>query len=133
MKTCSDCKIEKEINNENFSFDKSRDRWFSVCKPCAAIRTEKYRQNNKDKWRKSTKLHSIKVKKVIKEWKSKGCSRCDEKRYWVIDAHHVDESTKDFAIGTTMRGIEITKQELEKCIPLCSNCHRDLHYQERKI
>ena len=22
--------------------------------------------------------------------------------------------------------------ELEKCIPLCSNCHRDLHYQERQ-
>ena len=133
MKTCSDCKIEKEINNENFSFDKSRDRWFSICKSCAAIRTEKYRQNNKDKWRKNNKLHTIKVKKVINEWKSKGCSRCDEKRYCVIDAHHVDESTKDFAIGTTTRGIEITKQELEKCIPLCSNCHRDLHYQKRKI
>jgi protein-arginine kinase activator protein McsA len=49
MKTCSDCKTEKTL--EHFNYDKSRDRYLSICKKCAAIRTESYRQNNKDKWR----------------------------------------------------------------------------------
>jgi hypothetical protein len=53
MKTCSDCKTEKTL--EHFTYDKSRDRYLSICKKCVAIRTEAYRQNNKDKWRKIAK------------------------------------------------------------------------------
>ena len=130
MKICIDCK--KELELESFPYDKSRDRYLSVCKPCTAKRTEAYRQNNMGKWRDATKKFNIKWKKVINEWKSQGCSKCDEKRPWVIDAHHLDPKEKDFMVGTTMRGIKKTKAELEKCIPLCSNCHRDLHYQEKK-
>jgi hypothetical protein len=55
MKTCSDCKTEKTL--EHFNYDKSRDRYFSICKKCAAIRTESYRQNNKDKWRENSANH----------------------------------------------------------------------------
>ena len=62
---------------------------------------------------------------------SQGCSQCGEKRYWVIDAHHTDPNRKDFMVGTTKRSIKAVKSELEKCIPLCSNCHRDLHYREK--
>ena len=32
-----------------------------------------------------------------------------------------------------MRGINITKTEFEKCIPLCSNCHREFHYLDTTI
>jgi predicted HNH restriction endonuclease len=36
-------------------------------------------------------------------------------------------------VGTAAkRGIKITKEELKKCIPLCSNCHRDFHFLEKK-
>ena len=28
-------------------------------------------------------------------------------------------------------GQGLSKEELKKCIPLCSNCHRDLHHQEK--
>jgi predicted HNH restriction endonuclease len=35
-------------------------------------------------------------------------------------------------VGTVRRGIKITTEELKKCIPLCSNCHRDFHYLEKK-
>jgi len=130
MKICIDCK--KELELESFPYDKSRDRYLSVCKPCTAKRTEAYRQNNMDKWRDASKKQNIKWKKVINEWKSQGCSKCDEKRPWVIDAHHLDPKEKDFMVGTRRRGIKATKEELKKCIPLCSNCHRDLHYQEKK-
>ena len=131
MKTCIDCKQEKQT--KQFPFDKSRNRYLSVCKQCTAIRTENYRQNNKDKWRQQSKTHSLKHKNVINEWKLQGCIKCGDKRHYVIDAHHLDPTQKEFSIGTSMRGINITKSELEKCIPLCSNCHREFHYLNTTI
>ena len=130
MKTCSDCKTEKTL--EHFTYDKSRDRHLSICRKCVAIRTEAYRQNNKDKWRKDSKKQTEKYNQLILEWKSQGCSKCNEKRPHTIDAHHVNPKEKSFMVGTVKRGIKITKEELKKCIPLCSNCHRDFHFLEKK-
>lgn len=130
MKTCSDCKQEKQL--DDYTFDKSRNRHLSVCKKCTAIRTEAYRQTHKDKWRADNKKHSEKRSKVINEWKSKGCAKCGDIRPYVIDAHHIDPTQKQFSIGTAIRGIKPTQQELDKCIPLCSNCHREFHYMEQQ-
>jgi hypothetical protein len=130
MKTCIDCKLNKD--KIEFPFDKSRNRHLSVCKTCTAIRTETYRQTHKDKWRIDSKKHSEKRSKVINEWKSKGCAKCGDTRPYVIDAHHIDPTQKQFSIGTAMRGIKPTQQELNKCIPLCSNCHREFHYLEQQ-
>lgn len=124
MKTCIDCKCEKDL--EFFPHDKSRNRHLSVCKSCTTIRTKKYREKNRDKWKQYDKNHRQKYLKVLNDWKSQGCQKCGEERYWVIDAHHTRD--KDFAPGTTTRGIKVLKEELKKCIPLCANCHRDLHY-----
>lgn len=130
MKTCTDCNLEKPLTE--FTFDKSRTRHLSKCRKCMAIRTEAYRQNNKDKWKENSENHSKKHKQLILEWKSQGCVKCGETRPHIIDAHHINPKEKDFMIGTVIRGIEITKKELKKCIPLCSNCHRDFHYLEKK-
>jgi hypothetical protein len=130
MKTCTDCNIKKSLTD--FTYDKSRNRNLSKCRKCMAIRTEAYRQNNKDKWRENSKNHSKKYNQLILEWKSQGCQKCRETRPHTIDAHHINPKEKDFMIGTVIRGIEITKEELKKCIPLCSNCHRDFHYQEKQ-
>ena len=129
MKKCTDCRLPQEL--ENFSFDKSRNRYLSVCKKCSSIRTENYRQNNKDKWRDQSKTHFQKRKKAIDGWKKEGCKKCGDKREYVIDAHHTDPNIKTFSIGDTRRGINIVLNELKKCIPLCSNCHREFHYLEK--
>jgi hypothetical protein len=54
-----------------------------------------------------------------------GYDRCSA----ALDFHHFDEKTKSF--GLSQRGLtrswERTKEELEKCILLCANCHRELH------
>jgi hypothetical protein len=126
LKYCIDCKSNKDLNE--FPFDKSRNRYLSVCKKCTAIRTEKYRQQHKDKWKEQSKTHFQKRKNIINEWKSQGCAKCGDKRHYVIDAHHLDPIEKDFSIGTSVRGVNMIKTELKKCIPLCSNCHREFHY-----
>jgi len=130
MKKCIDCKDDKEL--DKFPFDKSRNRYLSVCKKCTALRTENYRQNNKDKWREQSRNHSKRRKESVDDWKSQGCKKCNDKREYIIDAHHLDPSKKEFSIGTAIRGINITIKELDKCIPLCSNCHREFHYLEKR-
>ena len=130
MKICIDCKKEKE--NSEFPYDKSRDRYLSVCYPCASTRTQKYRKKNPEKWRQYDRNRNKKIKSIINEWKQQGCQKCGETRVWVLDAHHIDPSTKEYAIGDTTHGTNKVKNELKKCIPLCSNCHRDFHYQEKE-
>lgn len=46
----------------------------------------------------------------------------------VFDAHHLDPSQKKFGImSTASRPWEVVAEELDKCVLLCSNCHRKLH------
>lgn len=44
MKTCSKCKIEKELTE--FYFNKKRDSFEASCKPCRQKSVEKYLENN---------------------------------------------------------------------------------------
>ena len=50
----------------------------------------------------------------------------------IYDFHHKDPKEKDFAIsknGNT-RAWKLVEKELDKCVLLCSNCHRTRHYLE---
>lgn len=46
-----------------------------------------------------------------------------------LDFHHLNGDTKDF--GLSERGMtrswEKIKSEIDKCILLCANCHREVH------
>lgn len=129
MKTCIDCK--KQIKKEEFPFDKSRDRYLSVCKSCTSIRTQKYRKNNLDKWKQYDKNRHLKIKKIVTKWKSQGCQKCKDKREYIIDAHHLDPTQKDYSIADAATSSNKIELELKKCIPLCRNCHAEFHYLEK--
>ena len=53
-----------------------------------------------------------------------GYSRCLS----ALDFHHIVDEDKNFTIrdGVT-RSWSRVQQELEKCILVCSNCHREIH------
>lgn len=63
------------------------------------------------------------------------CNTCGENRHWVLDFHHLDPSVKDGNISymVASMGKEKVLEEIEKCIVLCANCHRDLHYREQNL
>lgn len=44
-----------------------------------------------------------------------------------MDFHHVDPLHKDFTISQRMTSFDAIKQELDKCVLLCSRCHREVH------
>lgn len=43
--------------------------------------------------------------------------------------HHLDPNQKDFGIGSKgyTRSFDKVKKELDKCICVCANCHREIH------
>lgn len=54
-----------------------------------------------------------------------GYDRCVE----ALEFHHLNSSRKDFGISSKgyTRSWSKVLEELEKCILLCANCHRELH------
>lgn len=73
-----------------------------------------------------------KLKRIAIEYKGGKCEKCgyDKDFPWVYDFHHIDGQTKDFGIGHYSGGLTKMLNELDKCIMLCANCHREVHYQE---
>lgn len=68
---------------------------------------------------------------VIKE--NKSCQKCGESRGCCLDFHHIDPNIKIETIARMTSNcytLEKTLEEIEKCIVLCSNCHREFHYLE---
>ena len=54
-----------------------------------------------------------------------GYNRCNE----ALEFHHIDSHKKDFGISKDgyTRSWEKVKLELDKCICVCANCHREIH------
>lgn len=70
----------------------------------------------------------LKVKAV--EYLGGKCERCGyDKSIAALDFHHKDPTEKDFGIsdeGIT-RSWEVIQHELDKCMLVCANCHREIH------
>jgi hypothetical protein len=45
----------------------------------------------------------------------------------VLQFHHLDPTKKDFTIGGKSWSYERLKQEVDKCILVCANCHIEIH------
>lgn len=61
------------------------------------------------------------------------CLVCGEARLPCLDLHHVNPNEKTWDISRLLdRATDARFQkEVEKCVVLCSNCHRIWHYEER--
>lgn len=69
-----------------------------------------------------------KLRQKAIEYKGGKCSICGySKCSDALDFHH--ESSKDFGLSANgiTRSWEKTRAELDKCILVCSNCHREIH------
>ena len=71
------------------------------------------------------------IKKVLVDYKGGKCQYCGyDKSLRALQFHHLDPNIKDFGISENFtRGIPKLKEEVDKCILLCSNCHAELHEQ----
>lgn len=90
------------------------DWCYTLCKSCNNIRSSKYVVQRK--------LDCIK-------YKGGKCSICGYNKYYgALEFHHLDPNIKENgkqAITNIKK--EFLYEELDKCVLLCSNCHREVH------
>jgi len=76
-----------------------------------------------------------KLKFWMEDYKSSiGCSKCGENHPSCLEFHHLDRSDKTSEISRMVNHGASKKKILEeasKCVILCSNCHRKLHYERQ--
>lgn len=116
-KICSKCKRELPITHyhKNGFNNEGKQKYRGYCKDCA---------NNLEKQRYLDK------KNFVNSQKTK-CEKCGEDRFYTLDFHHKDKQEKEFTIGQFKKGsFEIIQSEINKCVILCSNCHREFHFLE---
>jgi len=79
-------------------------------------------------------------KKTLRTWYQEEvktrfqCARCGENHIACIDFHHPTKDKDSVWVSRMPKSgfsRERILQELQKCIPLCANCHRKLHYREK--
>ena len=75
-------------------------------------------------WRQRAKLKLI-------EYKGGKCERCGyNKCHVALEFHHLNPDEKDFTISGKSWSFERLKKEVDKCILVCSNCHKEIHYEK---
>lgn len=115
-KICGRCAVVKEIEGDYYKKDKELGTYYSYCKTCLSeISTD----GQKDRKQKAV------------DYKGGKCVHCGyNKCLAALDFHHLDPNEKDYEpaklFGQNQPWDKI-KMELDKCILLCANCHREEH------
>lgn len=105
----------KECNKHGLVEHVIEARGYSRCKKC---RTESVQRRRK------------KVKRLLIEYKGGKCEKCGYNRCFdALEFHHQNPKEKEFGISN--KGITLSldkmKKEVDKCILVCANCHREIH------
>lgn len=116
IQKCNSCGID--LNAETGYWRKSRQLWAPNCKKCS-------NKKSTERWRNS--------KKKAVEYKGGKCERCGyNKCIDALEFHHINPKEKDKNFGNIKhKSWEKQKRELDKCICVCSNCHREIHAELR--
>lgn len=110
MKHCPKC--NNDLSLDNF-YGTDKRPIHSYCKKCTNDLTISTQQN---------------LKKRAVKYKGGKCCKCGyDKCIAALEFHHIDPSIKDFNISKRYSKMEKVNKELDKCILVCANCHREIH------
>lgn len=130
-KICTKCKIKKKLNLFYNNKLKSKGKQ-SFCIKCSNIISREHYLRNKQLYKdKAIKFKKLLAERMVNYKRGLKCNKCGESRYWVLDFHHKNSTKKHFSISSS-GSFNKFLEEVKKCEVLCSNCHRDFHYQEKK-
>jgi len=101
---------------------------------------KKYYQEHREKLltysKNLNKQYYLKHKKIMRNLKINGCAicgytKCDD----ALEFHHVNPKDKKFNLATRSfnRVNKNIVNEINKCILLCANCHREIHANKKGV
>lgn len=116
-RTCPHCK-ENKTSTEFYS-KSGVEGASSYCKVCTNLQT-------------TVRAKALKERAV--NYKGGCCQSCGySKCLAALEFHHTDPEEKDFTVSENKgRSFDNIKQELDKCVLLCANCHREAHVKNTK-
>lgn len=118
MKFCKTCNLEKPLSDfsTNGKTPNGKIKYKPICRDCN-YKVQRYFVEEKTA--------------LIKKMYGTKCTICGYDRcYNALEFHHLDSDEKEFApskIISNFTPIETLIRELDKCVILCSNCHREVH------
>ena len=129
-KVCYNCNIEREdsLFTQDYRYDPPRPR--HLCTPCSVLRNAVSREKNRTEYNlKAQQRRWLRKLRAI-EYKGGVCFKCKTIVHpAAFDFHHVSKEEKHKDPGLMMsHSDESLFKELDKCILLCANCHREEHF-----
>jgi hypothetical protein len=120
MKVCKYCHEEQP------------DEAFDVCR---VVKGKAYRRL---KCKNCKRIYNNQRRAKLRAWligykKMLVCERCGFADFRALEFHHKGHDEKASNVADMVRSvfsIKSVKQEIDKCIILCSNCHRIEHYED---
>ena len=128
-KFCRLCEKQKDISKFAWKV-KIKNLRQSYCKDCQKIRSKEHYQKNKDVYIRKARVRNKKVLDQIQRyvWKylsKHPCVDCSESDIVVLEFDH--QGDKKYSLNEIIKergSLLKVKQEIEKCIVRCANCHR---------
>ena len=111
---CRGCKVL--LTSDNGYYRKGRKTYSTYCRQCRSKNALEAR---------------IRFKKDCIEYKGKNCINCGyDKNIAALEFHHINPKEKEMQPSKMIgKPQEFIKNELDKCVLFCSNCHREEHYR----
>lgn len=83
----------------------------------------------KESNKKSVNKRRKQNKKLLVEYKGGKCELCGyNKCIAALDFHHKNPLEKEISLTGNTFSFERQKKEADKCMLVCANCHREIHY-----
>lgn len=119
QRNCSKCgELLTDTNSYRYKSGYRKEKIQSYCKKCNSKEVLQRQRNNK---RRSVEYKGGKCQIC-------GYNSCDA----ALEFHHINPEEKDYnPASLRLRKWEKQLEELDKCVLLCSNCHREVHEKLR--
>lgn len=128
MQICKTCGISKDTSD----FDQRPGRRVGHCKECRRKKIRQHYRDNKEYYIKKSKKNNKSYKQRFMDFKrTLSCTDCNmsfKDEPYMCEFHHLDPSTKDYNLSNLKESsMKKIMEEVDKCVPLCPNCHRRRH------
>lgn len=97
---------------------------------------QRWHYRNREENTERTLQRRARLRSWVNDYKREcGCQDCPATDHRFLEFHHLSPENKTMAVGEMIThgfGRSKLREEMEKCIVLCANCHRKRHYDHPK-